>query len=270
MGNPAITVVLPAYNCAPFIEEAVRSILDQSFGDFELLVIDDGSTDDTAAVVGSFGDPRLKLVRNDGNKGLVYTLNRGVEMASGKYIARMDGDDISVPERFRKQFTYLENNPATGLVTSVAELMDETGQPAGEWSDDRKYISARAIRRFLPHNNCIVHPAVMVRSDLLKIYGFRPEQSQAEDYDLWLRLAADKVRLDKIAEPLLRHRILSRSFTRNRQRNVFWKNARTKLRFARHAMSHGKFNGFVLKTFCLGLSDLVMGAGKNIKSRIGS
>ncbi|RYY55797.1 MAG: glycosyltransferase [Chitinophagaceae bacterium] len=266
MDNPSISVILPAYNCEKYIAQAVQSILSQSFSDFELLVIDDGSTDSTASVVSDLKDPRLALIRNERNIGLVSTLNRGISMASGKYIARMDGDDISVPHRFKRQFDHLENNPATGMVTSTADLIDEQDKPAGEWRDDRKYISSRSIRRALPANNCIVHPAVMIRSDLIKIYGFRPEQSQAEDYDLWLRLAADQVRIDKIDEPLLKHRILSRSFTRSRQQNVFWKNARTKLRFARHAFSTGRFNAFVWKTFFNGLADLAFGTGKKIKS----
>ena len=270
MDNPSISVILPAYNCGQYIEEAVRSILGQTFTDFELLVIDDGSTDTTAAIVSGIQDSRLTLIRNEQNSGLVFTLNKGIEIAAGKYIARMDGDDISAPERFLKQYTYLENNPATGLVASVADLISETNEPAGTWSDDRKHVSARSIRNFLPLNNCIVHPAVMIRSDLLKIYRFRHDQSQAEDYDLWLRLAADRVRIDKIEEPLLKHRILQRSFTRTRQQNVFWKNARTKMRFTRNAVRKGQINLFVLKTLGFAFTDLVMGAGKKIKSIVRS
>ncbi|MET0634851.1 MAG: glycosyltransferase [Chitinophagaceae bacterium] len=268
MDNPSISVILPAYNCERFIERSVKSVLEQSFTDFELIIIDDGSTDNTAAVIGKFNDPRIRFLQNEKNSGLVFTLNRGIDASTGKYIARMDGDDISLPFRFATQFSYLENNPATDMISSVADLISEDDQPLGEWSDDRNHLTARAIRNFLPKDNCIVHPAVLIRTALLKQYRFRREQSQAEDYDLWLRLAADGVKIEKINEPLLKHRILNQSFTRKRQTNVFWKNARTKINFSRHALASGKFNFFVFKTLGFGLADLLLGTGKKIKSII--
>jgi len=268
MAHPIISVILPAYNCERYIRSAVQSVLDQTFRDFELIILDDGSTDQTAAVIATLADDRIRFVANEYNLGLVQTLNKGVALAHGRYIARMDGDDISVPERFARQLELLDTNPGIGLVTTTADLIDEEDQSMGTWKDDVRNVSETSIRSFLPKDNCIVHPAVMARTEILRSMPFSQTQAQAEDYDLWLRMSARGVRIAKIATPLLRHRILKRSFTRTRQQNVFWKNARTKLRFVKEQGLKGMINGFVIKTFFYGLKDLAAGLGKNIKQRI--
>src|SRR5690242_9290742 len=114
--NPKVSVILPAYNVEKYIADAVNSILLQSFGDFELLVIDDGSTDNTRGIVQSINDPRLLYLSNGRNAGLAFTLNKGIDQSSGQYIARMDGDDISLPDRFRKQVAYLDEHPEVSMV----------------------------------------------------------------------------------------------------------------------------------------------------------
>src|SRR4051812_24164992 len=104
MSSPAITILLPVYNCREYLHEAIISLLSQTFTDFELLILNDGSTDDTEKVIQSFSDNRVVYIKNESNKGLIYTLNKGVTLAKGKYIARMDADDISLPKRLQKQF----------------------------------------------------------------------------------------------------------------------------------------------------------------------
>jgi len=248
MPGPLVSVVMPVHNTAPFLKKAVESMLNQDYGNIELILIDDGSTDHSAEVLAGLRDSRIRLFRNEGNMGLVYTLNRGLALANGTYIARMDGDDQSLPGRISSQVAYLDAHPEAGVVAARVELIDEQGNPIGVWEDESRHTTARDIRNFLPLNNCIAHPSVMARASLLKKYAYRQEQAQSEDYDLWLRMAADGIGIHKIGEVLLRHRIVSSSYTRKRQKNVFGKLAETKRRFALHAIAGGRINGFVLKT----------------------
>ncbi|MET0393747.1 MAG: glycosyltransferase [Chitinophagaceae bacterium] len=266
MGSPIISVILPAYNCERFIQAAVDSVLGQTFRDFELLIIDDGSTDHTAALVRGIADQRIRLIRNEKNLGLVDTLNKGIDLAKGEYIARMDGDDLCRPDRFAIQLAHLQALSYPALLTATAQLIDEDGLDIGVWKDDVRHTTPPAIRHYLPKNNCIVHPAVMAPAALFRHYRYLVRQKQSEDYDLWLRMAADGISLEKIAAPLLRHRILQQSFTRRRQRNVFFKLAGTKLVFVAMAAGRGKLNGFVLKTMWYGLTDVAKGCGKWLSS----
>ena len=187
MSLPSVSIVMPVYNAEPYVGEAIRSMLGQRHADFECIVIDDGSTDGTDAVIRGFTDPRIRYLRNDGNRGLVYTLNRGVQEARGRYIARMDGDDISLPERLERQVAYLDGHPEVDLVATVVKLVDAAGNPMGYWKEDREHVTGQSILDFLPVNNCIAHPSVMVRAEVLKAFGYLDSQRQAEDYDLWLR-----------------------------------------------------------------------------------
>ncbi len=108
---PRITVIMPVYNCELYIKEAIDSILNQTFTDFEFLIIDDASTDKTVSIIKEYKDFRIQLIEKEGNKGISDSLNYGLKVAKGEYIARMDGDDISLPERFVKQVTFLDSNP---------------------------------------------------------------------------------------------------------------------------------------------------------------
>lgn len=265
MNQPMISVVMPAYNCAPYLQEAMDSILSQTYTDFEFVIVNDGSTDNTEAIILTYKDPRIVYVKNEKNMGLVYTLNRGIELSRGVYIARMDGDDISLPDRFSKQIAFFNNTPHAALLAGTIELINEQGVFTGYWEEEKKKIDSAAIRSQLPHDNCIAHPTVMGRAELFKKYGYSTRQKNAEDYDLWLRLAADRVAIYKLDTPLVKHRILQSSFTRQRQKNIFWKNASTKRIFVRGRFGHGGLNGFVLKTWFLSLVDSVKGLLKEIK-----
>ncbi|HEX2628223.1 MAG TPA: glycosyltransferase [Chitinophagaceae bacterium] len=265
MNNPVISVVMPAYNCAGYLSTSINSILAQTFTDFELIIINDGSTDDTEQQVLSFTDKRIVYSKNDMNRGLLYTLNRGVELATGRYIARMDGDDICLPERFQKQLQFLESHTGATIVTSSVELIDEQDHFIGYWEKEKQAMTSQQVRATLPKDNCIAHPTVMATSELFKKFRYDPRQPQAEDYDLWLRIAAENITIHKIPEVLIRHRILGDSFTRQRQKNVFWKNARTKRIFVIGQLRRGRFNGFIIKTFFYMLLDLVKGCVKAIK-----
>lgn len=132
MGQPQITVFMAAYNQADFIKQSIDSILTQSFSDFELIVVNDGSTDDTAIIVESFTDNRIRLVNNDGNKGLIYTRNRLLTLARGEYIAILDGDDIAQPDRLKLQYNFLSANPEIALCGGHATIIDENGDKTGD------------------------------------------------------------------------------------------------------------------------------------------
>jgi glycosyltransferase involved in cell wall biosynthesis len=266
MNVPAVSVVLPAYNCEKYIVKAIESVLHQTFTDFEFIIINDGSTDRTEEMIRSFSDPRISYHVNNINKGLVFTLNKGIDLANGRYIARMDGDDIALPERFKKQFDHLQLNKEIDILATVVTLIDENEIVSGTWQSDITNVTAKDIRKELPIDNCIAHPTVMGKTEIFRKFKFNQTQSIGEDYDLWLRMLADNIVIHKLPEPLLQHRILSGSFTRTRQQNVFWKKAKIKIRFSWQQFRKPKLNAFIIKTFLYGCMDLLKGIGKNIKN----
>jgi glycosyltransferase involved in cell wall biosynthesis len=269
MPAPVISIVMPFFNAAPYLAEAVQSMLDQTFRDFELILINDGSTDESDKIIQTFHDQRIKYICNKGNMGLVYSLNKGLDAAQGVFIARMDGDDISMPDRLQKQWQYLNAHPEADLVATTVLLINENGQPAGFWKEDRDNIEPDHICEFLPINNCIAHPTIIAKAEIIKSFRYREAQGQAEDYDLWLRWAASGKTIHKLNEVLVKHRILPYSFTRKRQKNVFNKLAGTKFRFTGHELSQGHLNLFIIRTAMFACTDLIKGAGKFIKKNIG-
>ena len=268
MSAPLISVIMPVYNTAPFLKEAIESVLIQTERDFELIIINDASSDESKSVIDQFVDDRIRVIQNEKNLGLAVTLNKGIRAATGKYIARMDGDDICLPKRFEEQLKEIKQGDRNSIVCSTCILIDEKGNKIGNWKDDSKYCTPIEIRKQLPSNNCIVHPSIFVRRDLLSEFFYDPEQQESEDYDLWLRMASDGVLFNKIANPLVLHRIRKNSFTRSKQQNVFFKLFRVKLIFLFHEIIKGRINGFMLKTFFYAILDLVKGVFKMIKKRL--
>jgi glycosyltransferase involved in cell wall biosynthesis len=241
--RPTVTVLLPVYNAERFLREAIDSVLMQSFGDFELLVLNDGSTDSSAAIIDSYDDPRLKHLPNDRNRGLIYTLNRGIDEAKGIFIARMDADDRCHPERFARQVAFLQHHEAAVVATTL-EMMDEKGAPLPLWPDDRAFTTPEGIRKCLLRTNCIAHPSVMGHASILKRYRYQEDQTEAEDYDLWLRLAADGLVIAKIDKPLLWYRVLQSGLTRKDRLNAFERLSRTKGKFLARRRKEGTMNQY--------------------------
>jgi glycosyltransferase involved in cell wall biosynthesis len=268
---PTVSIVMPVYNTANFLRDAIQSILDQTYTDFEFIIIDDGSSDGSLDVLRSFQDERILLLSNGINRGLVFTLQRGMSAASGRYIARMDGDDISSPERLRLQVEYMDAHPDADLVATCVALIDEEGRPMGDWMDDRAYTTPESIRSFLPVNNSIAHPSVLAKAEIIRKLGYRAEQREAEDYDLWLRWASSGYSLHKLQQPLVMHRIRGGSFTRLRQRNVFLKLSAIKRRFLMYELKRGHLNGFVCRVAIMSVADAIRGLLKMAigKKRIG-
>ena len=186
MPNPFFSVLLPAFNAKAHVGAAIRDILAQTFRDFELLVVDDGSTDGTSECVETFSDPRLRLIRLPANQGLVAALNAGLHEARGKWIARQDADDRSRRDRLAKQARLLSENPDAVLVYSQARLIDGHGLWRGRLRPPLEDAGLRwdfCFRNPIPHTSA-VFPLHLVREDL---GGYRNCKA-CEDYDLWSRL----------------------------------------------------------------------------------
>jgi len=191
--NPEVTVLMPVYNGERYLREAIESILRQTFTDFEFLIIDDGSTDGSAATVKGYNDGRIRLVENEQNIGLTRSLNRGLHLARGEYIARMDADDISLPERLAEQARHLDQHPEVAVATSGWELIDECGQSLARHSHP---LSSEEIYYFLTFFNCVHHSSVLFRKDfVMRLGGYDEAVKYSQDYDLWLKVS----RLAKIA-----------------------------------------------------------------------
>jgi len=202
--TPRVSVILPIYNGEPFLADAVGSILAQTFRDFELIAIDDGSTDASWDTIDRFAraDSRVTALRQ-ANAGMVTALNRGLSLARGELIARMDQDDVAHPERFVRQLAFVDAHPDVSVVGSAVTLIGK----AGERIRDVDYPSTPdAISEFLERGSPLAHPAVMMRRDAVRAVGcYRAAYRYAEDYDLWLRMA-EKYRLANLPDRLLRYR----------------------------------------------------------------
>lgn len=201
----SITVLLPIYNGARTLAQAVDSILRQSHGDFELLLIDDASTDGSDAIVRAYArrDPRVTGVVHERNVGLARTLNEGLERAQFELVARLDQDDEALPERLRVQKAFLEAHREIAVAGSWVLHMG--AHPKFDRLV-RLPTSHQEIATTLPRENCLYHPSVMLRrSVVVDAGGYRSEFKNAEDYDLWLRLARTH-ELANVPRPLIRYR----------------------------------------------------------------
>ena len=272
MSEPAISILLPAYNAAMYIEETISSLLSQTFADFELVIVDDGSTDNTVSIIRSFSDSRIILIENKQNLGLVKTLNKAALICKGVYIARMDADDIAIKERLQLQKDFLDTHPAVAAVAGWVSFINEHGFETGIWDLDRKTNTAAVIKKALLKENCIAHPTVMIRAAVLKEYLYKENQKHIEDYDLWLRLAAGGLQIEKVQQPVLYYRVHPSSITSRKLKksNFFFKHFNCKLTFIGSAFSKGQFNGFTTSVFFFMIRDLLLGCGKAVKNAIGS
>jgi glycosyltransferase involved in cell wall biosynthesis len=270
MAMPEVSIILPVYNGAPHLAKAIDSILTQSFADFELIIVNDGSVDGSEQIISASKDPRIVYIANEVNSGLIFTLNRGIDRATGKYIARMDADDICLKDRLAVQKKWLDENAGTSMVACTVQFIDENDMVTGNWPTDLDTVSAASIRKKLPHQNCIAHPTVMIRSEILKAYRYKAYQKNIEDYDLWLRLEADGKKIEKVSQALLLYRVHAQSVTSTylKTGNSFLKHFHCKRKYLYHRIGEGKFNFFDARVFAHMLADLLMSQLKNLKRRI--
>lgn len=204
MKTPKVSVLIPCYNVELYVEESVRSIMNQTYSNLEILVIDDGSTDKTAEILQKLAqvDNRIKFIKNETNLKLIATLNKGIELCTGKYIARMDADDISLPTRIEKQVRFLEKNLDIGIVGSYTKCFGEKKQI---W---RMETSNEFIKAHLFYTTCFSHPSVMFRKSIIQENHLRYnlEYPHSEDYKLWCDFSK-VTKLANLAEVLLLYRI---------------------------------------------------------------
>lgn len=202
--TPAISVLLPVYNAAPYVREAVASILAQTLRDFELILMDDGSTDASGEILRLLAaeDCRIRLVQRE-NRGLIATLNEGLALARAPYIARMDADDISLPERLQRLYAHMERHPVVVALGSAIQYMDAAGRPGRV----KQYPVGDAVADAVLWGSPLAHPAVMLRTQAVREAGGYPAAfPHAEDYALWLRLYAPGA-IDNLPDVLLRYRL---------------------------------------------------------------
>lgn len=192
---------MPVYNAAPYLREAMDSIIGQTFANFEFLIINDGSTDTSEEIIQSYRDSRIVYKKNDKNRGLVDTLNIGIDLAQGEYIARMDADDISLPERFTRQVAFMDTHPDVGACGTAYQFFGDSNQIEVRPADYKRAFT------LLASTPSLGHPTSMIRKQVLNTHAIRYESTfgYAADYALWVRISQVS-RLCSLPEPLLRYR----------------------------------------------------------------
>lgn len=205
---PIVSILLPVHNGAATLRRAMDSLLEQHYPHFELLVVDNASTDETPAILNEYValDARVRTL-HEPRKGIAFALNHGLRVAQGKYIARMDADDVSLPMRLERQVDFLERHPETGLVSGLVEYAGTGTESEGyqeyvhqlnRWNSPSRMYHYRFVE------SPLVHPSVLFRKTLVDAYGPYTEADEPEDYELWLRWYGHGVRMDKLNEPVLR------------------------------------------------------------------
>ncbi len=202
--NRKISVLMAVHNGELYLKEAIESILSQTFSDFEFIIINDCSTDDSEIIIRSFSDDRIKLYTNNCNLGLTKSLNLGLNLCGGQYIARMDADDISHPDRFLKQIKFLDENLDYGVCGSWYTLFDDSGSiHVAKLIEQHNLLQASLLIK-----NQMGHPTIMLRKSVLDNNNIRYDENliTSQDYNLWLRLSI-VCKLYNIQESLLDYRI---------------------------------------------------------------
>ena len=216
---PIVSVLLPCYNAAATVTEALESLANQTLADFEIIAVDDGSTDNTLAILQTWAekDARLRVLPRS-HEGIIPTLNAGLEVCQAHYVARMDADDLCHPERLARQVAYMEAHPEVDLVSCLVEGFPKEALREGfriyiDWQNS--LVSHEDIRREMFVESPMAHPSVTFRKSVVETLGGYQERGWAEDYDLWLRLYLQGVRFGKIPEVLLSWREYPERLTRS-------------------------------------------------------
>jgi len=200
-----VTVGIPFYNTEAYIENCVQSILNQSYTNLEIILLNDGSKDNSLEIVKKINDPRIKIISDGENKGLIFRLNQLIDIAQGEYFARMDADDIMFPSRIEKQIAILEATPRIDVVHSDAVSIDDNNSILGYRYSADITTAVDIINRKVP-----IHPTVFARTSWFKKYHYSKEFHWIEDFELWNRSASETVFFN-IKEPLLFYREISQN-----------------------------------------------------------
>jgi glycosyltransferase involved in cell wall biosynthesis len=239
-----ISIIMPVYNASRFLRQAIDSILNQSYKDYEFIIIDDGSTDDSQDIIKSYTDPRIRYCYQS-NQGVAATLNNGIALAKGKYIWRHDADDISLPEKLEVELNFLEEHPEFVLCACQVAFMTEVGkvawryrQPNNSYWKNKEAFNLVKREDFNPYSP-ITHGTVLIRTDVMKaLGGYRTEFITSEDVDLWLRLI-QQFNAAVINQCLSLHRLSRTSVTKiHGWKNEFFRNLAFK--FYDQRLNNGK------------------------------
>lgn len=205
MTKNLVSIILPVYNTEKYLKLAIESILSQSHNNFELIIIDDGSTDNTLEIITSFKDHRIILLKNTINEGIVKSLNKGISIAKGHYIARMDADDIAHPRRIEIQINYLKKNPTTKILGTCCQVINESGKVINKINMP---LSWENIKIALLFTCPIIHPTIMFDSEIKNEFIYDQDFLHTEDWYLWTQLAY-KYKVENLKTHLLKYRIHS-------------------------------------------------------------
>lgn len=213
-----VSVLMPLFNREDLVSQAISSVLSQTFQDFEFIIIDDGSTDKSVNIVESFNDPRIKLIKNEKNLGIIKTLNKGIEQANGTYLARMDSDDLCLPERLEKQVKYMEKNKEVSICGTWINTIDYNGRVDSNVKFPYKSYKECEVRMYF---NCIfAHPSIMFRVSDFKNNNllYSEEFMHVEDFELWNRIVMEtNMKIINIPEYLLKYRLTTDGITRTKR-----------------------------------------------------
>ena len=214
--SPLISVIISAYNSEKYIRSCILSILNQTYPNFELIIFDDNSQDSTADIICEFSDERIVFIKNDTNLGLTKNLNRGIVISKGKYIARIDSDDVCEINRFQIQVNYLEKHRNVDVLGSNAYLIDSADRIVGK---TKETISNKRIKNKLILSNPFIHPSVMMKASFAKEYLYNEDFRTCQDYELWSR-ACQRSTYHSIRKPLIFYRINNEGATRSAKQNI--------------------------------------------------
>jgi glycosyltransferase involved in cell wall biosynthesis len=249
-----VSVLMPAFNAEQFIRDAIESILAQTFRNFEFIIIDDGSSDHTSEIIKTFKDSRIRFHRNKKNLGIVRTLNKGLALAKGKYIARMDADDISLPERLAKQVEFMDQNPE--IVVSggaIEEFSIENSRPLRVHKMPEEPAEIRALLLF----QCVLmHPTIIMRRSIIASEKFRysPRDRHVEDFGMWQRISFSHC-LANLPDVLLKYRLSPQSITHLAEKKVY---ERDQAHIAIYQQALNRFNVGANKYELTALRHLIM------------
>ena len=201
--SPLVSVLMPVYNGERYLSEAIESVLSQTYTHFELIICNDGSTDKSEEIILSYKDERIRYVKNENNIKLIATLNKCIDLAKGKYIARMDADDISLPNRLYQQIQFLEKHTDYVLCGSWAYLMNDNGERTGRI----KNIDSHSLIKTALFFTCsIIHPTVVCKTEVMKQFKYNVNALHCEDFDLWVRMANSGLKMINLPQFLINYR----------------------------------------------------------------
>lgn len=247
MDTLLISVILPSYNGARYIRQAIESVLAQDYPNFELIVVNDASTDETPNIVAEFAakDPRVRLIDNATNSKLVFSLNRGIAEAKGEFIARIDDDDIWTDRsKLSKQLLEFRAHPEIGVIGTLGHIIDENGKRT--WGKIVHSTDMNEVRSGFWLRNQLIHTSILARKEALELAGwYRSEWLYVEDYDLWLRVLALGYEIMNLPDFSINYRVREGNTTSLKYRKMQW------LAFRRLFAEKTVYPNFLRKLFCL-------------------